>query len=324
MPLQGSLRTVYDSFLLREAERRAIELDGAGAGRARTLATAARTRVAVASGVSEPDAPAAALSLYRDAATLFARAIAVALDPSVQPESIRPSDVPRWADEAISHGRLRAPEDELRGALAELAMDDVGAFDALDDATATSSCERARAALDWLAGGVEVRSPSHIRTTRTVRVSAVALAIVGALGFGTMKLVAPHDIAKGKRVSMSSQWPGTIDPSHCTDGSIDHAFGCHTQKTHDAWVSVDLGSVTSIKRVVVYNRGDGYFDEALPLVLEVSDDGAKFEEIARRTTVFGQSDPWTEKLASRRARHVRIRSAGTGPVAIAEIEVFSR
>lgn len=324
MSLQSSLRSIYDAFLLREAERRAAELGVDRAGRARALATAAHTRMAVAADVSEPDAAAVALSLYRDAATMFARALAVALDVSVEAAAIGPSDLLAWVDRAVARARLSAPDDEVRSMLELLANEDVGAFDDLDAATAITWCERARVALDWLGDGIETRSPSHIRAARGIRVSALALAVVGAAGFGTMKLIAPHNIAEGKRVSMSSQWPGTVDPSHCTDGSIDSAFGCSTQKTHDAWVDVDLGSVVPIKRVTIYNRGDGYFDEGLPFVLEVSEDGSKFDEVARRTTVFSQSAPWTESLGFRRVRHLRVRSAGTGPVTLAEIEAFAK
>jgi len=42
-------------------------------------------------------------------------------------------------------------------------------------------------------------------------------------------------------------------------------------------------------KIKLYNRGDGWFDDALlPLTLELSENGTDFVVVDRRTTSFGQ------------------------------------
>jgi len=60
----------------------------------------------------------------------------------------------------------------------------------------------------------------------------------------------------------------------------------HTANEAKSWVMVDLGTMQKLGKVKIYNRGDGWFDEVLPLTLELSSDGASFTEVERLTTPY--------------------------------------
>src|SRR5262249_41820569 len=108
------------------------------------------------------------------------------------------------------------------------------------------------------------------------------------------------------------------------DGSIDDSYGVHTDHDNPPWVMVDLGSSHRIDRIKVYNRGDGWFDETLPLILEFSEDGQNFSEIDRRTTSFGQYSTWNSRLDGRSTRYVRLKSKNGGIIVLNELEVYGK
>ena len=79
-----------------------------------------------------------------------------------------------------------------------------------------------------------------------------------------------------------------------------------------------------ITKVKIYNRGDGYFDDGLPMTLEFSENGTDFVEIDKRTKSFGQWVPWTADGDKKPARYVRIHGNRGSYVALNEIEVFGK
>ena len=83
-------------------------------------------------------------------------------------------------------------------------------------------------------------------------------------------------------------------------------------------MKVDLLREYDVREVRVYNRGDGWFDDVLPLTLSISTDDATFTDVATRTTHF---DVWTVEL-NRRARWVRVSNGSY--IALNEIEVYAR
>jgi hypothetical protein len=106
------------------------------------------------------------------------------------------------------------------------------------------------------------------------------------------------------------------------NGEIEATFGLHTRFDPEAWLRIDLGEVRPIGKVVVYNRGDGYFDDVLPLALELSDDSKRWREVALRRTRFTQDDPWKHDLAGERARFVRLRRKEPGHLWLSEVEIY--
>jgi hypothetical protein len=86
-------------------------------------------------------------------------------------------------------------------------------------------------------------------------------------------------------------------------------------------VLVDLKESHPIDHVVVYNRGDGWFDECLPLRVELSDDGEHFDVVGTQTTHFVS---FTVAVNGRAARFVRVSKPDRGYIALNEIEVYGR
>jgi hypothetical protein len=88
-------------------------------------------------------------------------------------------------------------------------------------------------------------------------------------------------------------------------------------------VSVDLQRVYVINKIKVYNRTDGWFDQGLPLTLQLSVNGTDFVDIGKLTTTFSQTAPWTIKVANKLGRWVRINGGAGKYLALAELEVFA-
>ena len=72
------------------------------------------------------------------------------------------------------------------------------------------------------------------------------------------------------------------------------------------------------------NRVDGWFDDCLPLVVELSRDGVKWEEIGQREDHFGTDPPWIVNAGGRMATQVRLRVARKSYLALSEVEVFGK
>ncbi len=150
---------------------------------------------------------------------------------------------------------------------------------------------------------------------------------MGFVVWGLSSILSPKNIALHKKASASSVFPGTQATAEgLTDGITSGSFGAHTGKEENSWVQVDLGDVFRIDKVKIYNRGDGWFDECLPLTLEFSENGTDFKPIEQRTASFGQLIPWTANGGKAKARYVRVhgKPGGGGYVTLAEIEVFGK
>jgi uncharacterized membrane protein len=92
----------------------------------------------------------------------------------------------------------------------------------------------------------------------------------------------------------------------------------HTDQESSPWIEFDLGEVTTVSSFVVGNRLDCCRERAVPLVVEVSTDGASFTEVARREAQF---DTWKESIAPRPARFVRFRVARPTFLHLASVEI---
>jgi hypothetical protein len=177
------------------------------------------------------------------------------------------------------------------------------------------------AAADALAAGLELRTPWQLRLARRSRV-AVAVGVLLALVLVVFGLrTRQPNLALRKVVTTSGLDPQSPDPAALVDGEPFGAFGVRTAADRSPWVMVDLGGSYAMADVVVYQRGDGSTDEALPLVVESSIDAQSFVPIGRRHDRFSQDAPW--RLAARgvRGRYVRVRLDRPGFLALTEIEV---
>jgi hypothetical protein len=174
----------------------------------------------------------------------------------------------------------------------------------------------------WLRTRVDPRPVVMLRRARWLRVVVAAFAVLAAI-LGLVSWVsAPKNIARGKPTTASSHHPGTPSASGATNGQIEAAYGVHTEAEAEPWVMVDLGRPYSLGEVRVYNRGDGWQDEGLPIALDISVDGSGWREVDRRTTPYSQAQPWVTKIHSPPVRYVRVRRPVRGVIAISEIEVY--
>jgi hypothetical protein len=107
------------------------------------------------------------------------------------------------------------------------------------------------------------------------------------------------------------------------NGEIEAGWGAATSTQDNPWFQIDLGSLHTIDKVKIHNRGDSAADNYLPLVIEFSEDGHAFTLGGRRKTPFTQDSPWVYR-GSARARYVRVRTDGSGLIALSEIQVYGQ
>ncbi len=307
---------------MNEAERVVRAYSPAQGLRIREQFTAGEVRFESA---REAASPVATGILLREAAGSYARARAAARDAEVDDAALAAVDV----GEALAEvSATRGGEDALSSdAIAFLSSRD-GAeatrLDRMDGESAEAMSQALDTAVAALRSDVEARTVAHLQVTRGLKI-ALAAVVVLALGYGVARsLYASPNVALGKPVTASSRWAGTPAGQEVVDGNTGGTFGIHTQTEENPWVAIDLGGNYALYEARIYNRGDGWFDDALPMAFEVSDDGATYQEIERRTTSFSQSAPWILKLPNRRARFVRVRIPRKSQVALSEIEVFGR
>ncbi len=288
--------------------------------RVAALASAARSRADAAAQLGTERAAAPALVLLREAVLLYAAALR-ALRDATWAGTMSPPEAAEHVDACIAEGTLVAP-DGWADVRARLLGDDTLAFDRLPVQEATALVRASVGVADWLDSQIDVRSPRRIQVSRALRLGAVAAVLVAAAAAGVARLTRPTNIALGKNVTASSRYPGTPKATGATDGDIVGAYGVHTRIEDAAWIAVDLGALRRIRSVRVYNRGDGYFDDALPLRLQLSKDGKRYVDAGTRATHFSQSDPWIAEVGGQEARWVRVIRKAPGYVALSEIEVY--
>lgn len=130
----------------------------------------------------------------------------------------------------------------------------------------------------------------------------VVLAVLGWQSVSRAMRV-PPDLAAGKPFTLSSKW-ADCHPEEYQCGGYPTGVAFHTQQQKNPWYQVDLGAPTTFSSVSVRNRTDAAMWAAVPLVLEVSDDGLTFTELARVNEPFLD---WAPGFPARTARFVRVR-----------------
>jgi hypothetical protein len=263
--------------------------------------------------------PVASALLYRDALLAYARADAVAQGGGSQEGLDAPALaarlplVPPDAVEPTGEDTARVRRAVAAGG--PLYFDTLGRPE-LDHVVAAM----ARAA-GAARGRLEVRSLTNLRFTRIGRVAGVVLlALVVGVHVGRAWL--RPDIALGKPVTFSSYFGGK--PELLVDGDIGTSYGIATTNQDNAWLCVDLLTPHRVSTIQVYNRVDGWFDDSLPVVVELSLDGTRWTPVARRDSTFGAFPPWTVHVDRMLTRYVRARSLGHTAFALSEIAVYER
>jgi hypothetical protein len=316
---ESLLAPLHEFLFLERAARAAEAYSPDQLSRVLELRAAAMERLAAARRASST---LAACMLSREAVALFARARALARDATLDDAALAALD-----------GCAEVPDlgpDPTDGTTGDailvreaLATSDLLYLERLDPAV----LDRLRIALDRAARGllvrVETRSPVHIRALRWGRFSALFLVALYAAWLVVRPLFVPVNISAGKPVRASSHLPLSPAGRELVDGHPGIAFGVHTAVAEDVpFVEIDLLATFVIDHVDVYNRSDGWQDDCLPLVLELSQDGKTYTEIGRRDQHFGADLPWSVPGSKHVARFVRLRVAKHGYLALGRVDVF--
>jgi hypothetical protein len=293
-----------EAFTLSSDSQRTAALDEDARSRRSRHLRAARAR---RSSARKLVSPIAAIVLLRDALRF-----AIAASDLEEPIDVRA---------ALATLAPRLPQVDVDRVVEHFAPASPFALDDLPFADA----EAVRAAYeDCLAraiGALDTRSPTAIRVLRISRLVAVAVLLLSLVLPYVRTHYMLHDVALGKVVT-SSPLRGESPPAdRVVDGKTRGTFDIATVDTDHAFVMIDLGDVYAVDRVRVFNRGDGWFDDILPVVLDVSEDGVHFDMLVRRDEHF---DIWTIPLGGRRVRFVRLMKPDRGYIALNEVEVFAR
>jgi hypothetical protein len=314
--VRGAAVSAREALLLERAAMLSGSYPARQRERLRALVRAARERAFVADAALEDGHAASAVVLYREAALLFMEARVVGESPEPSPEGA--------AEVGARFAMLPARRPSPGGPTAlEALLAPASPVPAVVD---EEVAERARATVRWLASLVEPRDRAELRAVGAVRGVAVALVAASLLAWWVSPLFAKRNVALHKPVRVSAVFPdASSSPAGLTDGVIAGApYGVHTGIAEASWVEVDLLRVYSIDKIKIYNRGDGFGDDGLPMTLQVSEDGRAFKDVETRTTTFEQTAPWIAKGHGRAARYVRVRGARGKYVALSELEVYGR
>jgi hypothetical protein len=310
MTVRATFAKIYEWLFRASAVRdaRAVVL---AAGSARVQAVRqARLLVEVARRVAEPieklpagSRPAVTAGLYREAVGW-----ALLADRPDRDRSL-PDPAALWSEEP--RGRLLAVGKDAATVDAVGAI--VGSAAPLPLDVTLEKVERARTfaeALVW-----ELEAPwRHVdqavrqRWIRLLLAGVVLLAVV----IGFQRILRGPNLIEGKPYRVSSSWSGCATDAPC------RALLFHTNPEANPWVEYDLGASKKVRRVEITNRGDCCRDRAVPLIVEVSNDQARWTEVARRDADFSA---WTATFAAQTARYVRLRVARDSVLHLQEVAV---
>lgn len=313
----SALAAAREAFALTRAEANARAYTAAQAEAVRALVRAAQRRRNGAATRWSAFAQPAGVALAREALALYVRAAEVARDAGVDPAEVDPAAA---LERLAAEGRAT---DDWQLARAALASRDPLFLDRLAPGALAATGAALDACARSIARTIETRSVTAVRATRWGRIAAVAvLALYCA--FAVFRATRPvQNIALGKKVYISSSHPHSkADAQTLVDGRTVRAWAFHTLDEDGPWVAIDLEEPHALVQIRVHNRADGWLEGDLPLALELSIDGGKYVEVARREEIFEPGHPWEIDVRGHRARYVRLRTLRRSGLALAAVEVY--
>lgn len=169
---------------------------------------------------------------------------------------------------------------------------------------------------------IDANRVQNVLFRRWVKISALAIVVfVGLGGLWQLYIDRPRpNLALHRHVTVSSMhhvWGK--DPSQLVDGNRAE-LGMHTLDGASQYATIDLGGTHRISRVVVYNRSDCCQERAVPLKIEVSEDGMQFRKVAERNESFEKE--WKANFFPTKARYVRLTDLSTNFLHLNEVEVY--
>ena len=317
--LQSARDGVREFFLLEKAAEKVAALGSSRRDIVRSYYEAAQRRLNVAQDLRGPVQTPAALALYRQGSHFLAVAYLTSRGQDYDPASVNLEDAFQAMEQAFEAEGLNVPAeyDQARPMLVSLDPLDL---DRLSAEEAARRVEELEATSRWLTSLIDARSPSELRWTRFFRSSIAIAGAVVLLVMLVLRLIAPKNLALDKPAAASSVALSTL-PAGVVDGSKNGSFGYHSQLEDSPWLSIDLGRPIAISRIKTFGRGDGPYDQSIPLALEVSDDGTTYQQIALRSEPFSESSPWIVEPSALVTRYLRLKTMRHSYLVLGEVEV---
>ncbi len=135
-----------------------------------------------------------------------------------------------------------------------------------------------------------------------------------------------ENAVRGVPVAQSGEITPEEDAAGGCDGVIDGLWGFHTALEIDPWWQIDLKRPMSLDQIHIYNRCDHTVGRASRLLVLLSKDGNRWEQIYQHdgTTFYGHTDgkPLVVNLEGKTARYVRIQLPGNACLHLDEVEVY--
>jgi alpha-L-fucosidase 2 len=178
------------------------------------------------------------------------------------------------------------------------------------------------------AGGVRVLSPAFLVATAPSGTTPTAVTVTTRAGRAS-GAVPPPNVALGKQVAQSSTVSSNYPASYAVDDDLNNYAG--TKSEAQPWWQVDAGASYPIERIAVYNRADCCAAGLADYYVFVSD--VPFSSTSLSDTL-AQPGVWSHHETSqagrpttipvgRGGRYVRVQLAGTGQLALAEVQVLT-
>ncbi|MEV0408460.1 discoidin domain-containing protein [Actinoallomurus sp. NPDC050550] len=178
------------------------------------------------------------------------------------------------------------------------------------------------------ADGVRVLSPAFLVATAPSGTPPTAVTVTTRAGTAS-GTVPPPNVALGKQVAQSSTVSSNYPASYAVDDDLNNYAGTKTEA--QPWWQVDAGAPYPIERIAVYNRADCCAAGLADYYVFVSD--APFSSTSVSDTL-AQPGVWShhETVQAGRpttipvghgGRYVRVQLAGTGQLALAEVQVLT-
>jgi hypothetical protein len=323
--LQKRLRTrAREVLLLESAEKNAAGCSAEVRDRLRELCSAADRRLDGLAVLRNGDHAVPAVLLTREAIAILISAWLFARGEHGDGPPLPPEEAWKRLRELNEAGNVGPLPPALEQVPELLSAADPTSLDRADTADLTAARHAGDKVVRWLKAQLELRTVRQVKLERRLRLVGFSVTAAILLGGAVAWAVMPSNVARGKPVTTSSQRRGTPSPEGAVDGDHGGTFGFHTRTDPSPWVQIDLEAPYRIREVVVYNRNDGHFDAALPLVLSLSADGTTWEKVAERTKRFTASRPWRAGLDDLEARYVRLSVPRRTFLALSEVEVYGK
>jgi F5/8 type C domain len=318
---QSAREAVREFFLLEKAQEKVTALGASRRDTVRSYYEAAQRRLNVAQDLRGPAQTPAALALYRLGSHFLAVAYLTARgQASIDLASVSVEDTFEALERAFEAEGVNVPPEYSR-ARPMLVSPDPLDLDRLSAEEAAFRVEELEATSRWLTSLIEARSPSELKWIRFFRATIMVVGTVFLLVMLVLRLVAPKNLALDKPVASSSVGFST-QAAGAVDGSKSGGYGFHSQLEESPWLTIDLGRPCTVSRIEVFGRGDGHYDQSIPLALEVSDDGATYQQIALRSEPFSEAAPWVVKPTALVTRYLRLKTMKQGYLVLGEVEVY--